>query len=193
MTSLAAVCPRCRNSLPDAACNIGAPVRCPTCDTVVLVEIFPAFHRSPAAGPAAETILEEGVSSCFYHEQKKAVVHCDGCGRFLCALCDLEFDGQHFCPGCLQTGKTTGTMPRLERRRTLYDSAALTLVFVPVLFLPVTIVTAPVAIYLAVLSWFRPGSVVQTTRTRSIVAIVFALAQIAGWISVWYFATRRKI
>ena len=190
MSLLAAVCPRCRNSLPDALCNSGAPVRCPTCNTIILVEVFPALFRSTAVGRSPETILEQGVSSCFYHEQKKAVVHCDGCGRFLCALCDLELGGQHLCPGCLQTGKRTGTMPHLENRRTLYDSAALALVFVPLLMLPVTIVTAPAAIYFAVLSWFRPGSIVRRTRTRAIVAIGFAFAQIAGWMAVWYFATR---
>jgi len=177
----AAACPRCRSSLPAALCNTGTPARCPSCDGKIQVEIFPAFFKTPDAGHAGETIVEDSVSSCFYHEQKKAVVHCDGCGRFLCALCDLEIDGQHLCPPCLQAGKNKGRMPQLENRRMIYDSAALSTALLPLLIWPLTLVTAPVAIVLAILSFSRPSSIIPRTRIRAYIALIFGLLETGGW------------
>jgi len=162
-------------------------VTCPACNNQVLVEIFPAFFKQIATGQAAETIVEEGVSSCFYHEQKKAVVHCDGCGRFLCALCDVELGDRHYCPACLEAGRKKGKMPHLENKRTRYDGAALTLVLVPLLFWPVVILTAPLAIYFAILSWRRPGGLVQRTRWRSYVALVLAPLEMGAWVALFWF------
>jgi hypothetical protein len=181
MSAIVVACPRCQNSLPGALCNTETPVECPACENTILVAVFPALFRSSSIGSAGETILEEGVSSCFYHEQKKAVIHCDGCGRFLCALCDLEVNGQHLCPSCLQAGKKKGAMPQLENRRTLHDQAALTLCVCSVIFGPLIFLTGPIAIYLAVLSWFRPSSLIPRTKIRAYFAIVFALIQMAGW------------
>lgn len=191
MHSDVVVCPSCQHSLPGRFCNTPAPLPCPACDVPVLIEIFPAFFKQTAGGQSGETIIEEGVSSCFYHEQKKAVVHCDGCGRFLCALCDLELNGQHYCPACLETGKKKGKMPQLENRRTLYDGAALSLVLLPLLFLPVVIVTAPLAVYYAILSRFRPSSIVPRTRWRSYVALVLGPVEFFGCIALFWFMFSR--
>jgi hypothetical protein len=180
MSSVAVVCPRCQSSLPGALCNTGTPVSCPACDTSIQVEIFPVFFKPAAAGQSGETILEEGVSSCFYHEQKKAVVHCDACGRFLCALCDLDFNGQHLCSACLQTGKKKGSIPELENRRTIYDRSALVLALLPLM------VTAPVAVVLAVLSFFRPPSLIRRTRLLAWVALLLGLFQIALWVILFW-------
>jgi hypothetical protein len=185
MSSAAAVCPQCQSSLPGGFCNSGAAARCPVCDATIQIEIFPAMFKPSPAGATAEAIIEEGVSSCFYHEQKKAVVHCDGCGGFLCALCDLDFNGRHLCPTCLQSGKKKGQIQQLENRRTLYDSAALGVAAVPILFLPVTLVTAPVAICLGIVSFWKPSSVVPRTRFRSWLAIFLGVLQLAGWAVVF--------
>lgn len=182
MSSVSVACPRCQSSLPGSLCNTEMPVQCPACESSILVTVFPALFRSSAAGSAGELIIEEGVSSCFYHEQKKAVIHCDGCGRFLCGLCDLEVNGQHLCPPCLQTGKKKGSMPQLEIRRTLYDQGALTLSLGSIFFGPLVFLTGLIAIYLAVLSWYRPSSIVRRTRVRAYLAIVFALVQMIGWV-----------
>jgi hypothetical protein len=153
------------------------------------VEIFPAFFQPAAAGQSAEPIVEEGVSSCFYHEQKKAVTHCDVCGRFLCALCDVEFNGQHVCPACLQSGKQKGRLPHLESSRAVWDSAALFICLAPIVlfpFAPIVIGTAPIAIGVAIFSFFKPGSIVPRTRIRAWLAIGLSLLEIAGWVGWVY-------
>jgi hypothetical protein len=182
MSAVAVACPHCQNSLPGVLCNTGAVTHCPACDTAIHVEIFPAFFKPTGPGQKAETLIEEGVSSCFYHEQKKAVVPCDVCGRFLCALCDLDFNGRHLCPACLQSGKKKGDLPELENRRTVYDSAALSAALLPLLIWPLTLITAPIAVILAIISFFRPTSLVSRTRIRAWLALVFGLLQVGGWV-----------
>lgn len=192
MNNRSAVCPSCQQSLPGLLCNTAAPTPCPACGHQIQVAIFPAFFQAQAVGQTGERIVEEGVSSCFYHEQKKAIVHCEGCGRFLCALCDLEMNGKHFCPTCLDTGRKKGKMPELDNRRALYDGAALTLALLPLLIWPVTLLTAPAAIICAVISFKKPGSIVRRSRWRSYLAIAVAVAQIIGWGVGAYFIFRRN-
>src|SRR4051812_37349398 len=103
-------CPKCKRALPDELINQVELKRCHWCQTPVMIEIFPAMNRPIAAGSAAEALMMEGESGCFYHPEKKAVVPCEACGRFLCALCDCEVRGQHFCPSCLETGRKKGKM-----------------------------------------------------------------------------------
>ena len=186
----AAACPGCQATLTSSFCNTLEPVSCPACDARIQLHIFPAFFKNAATGQTGETILEDGVASCFYHDTKKAVVHCDACGRFLCALCDLELEGGHFCPSCLQAGRTKSKLPQLESRRTLHDSTALSLGLIPIFWF-VGFITAPIALYLAILSFFRPSSIVPRTRIRAWVAILVALAQIVfwGWVSYRMFTS----
>ena len=80
-----------------------------------------------ATGSIGEAIVVEGEAACFYHPGKRATVPCGVCGRFLCALCDLELNGRHVCPACLETSRRKGDLRNLDTRRMLYDSAALSL------------------------------------------------------------------
>jgi hypothetical protein len=166
---------------------------CPACRVPLQIEIFPALFRPAARGRGGEALMVEGESSCFYHPQKKAAVPCDGCGRFLCALCDCELHGEHFCPACLETGRQKGRIKHLENQRTLYDAIALSLATLPLLIFYFTIVTAPIALYLAIRYWNAPMSIVHRTKARLVLAILLATAQIAGWgIGAYFFFTRVK-
>lgn len=157
---------------------------CPSCGAPLQVEVFPSFFRKIAPGKSAEAVMLEGESSCFYHPQKKAVLPCDGCGRFLCALCDCEIKGQHFCPACLEAGKTKGKIKNLDNQRTLYDSIALALTIYPLLIFYFTIVTAPMALFIAIRYWKSPPSIVRRTKARFIAAITLALLEIGGWMTL---------
>jgi hypothetical protein len=179
------MCPGCRLPLPGHLLVSQALATCPACDRRILVEIFPALLRPAAATAPAETIVEEGVASCFYHPQKKAVVPCQSCGRFLCALCDVDFNGTHLCPTCLESGQSKGKISYLETHRVLWDSASLSLALLPLLIWPFTLVTSPVALGLAIYSFNRPGSLVRRGRARAYLAILLSLVQLAGWVFVF--------
>lgn len=196
MSTPLVTCTKCTAPLPGDYFNQSGLIPCPGCGQQLQVEVFPALFQRFAPGRKGEAIIEEGESSCFYHPQKKAVLPCDSCGRFLCALCDCELDGQHICPACLETGKKKGKIQSLQNHRVLYDSAALGLAVMPVViavFVYFTFITAPVALFIGIRHWNTPSSIVRRTKARYIAAIAIASLQIAGWIFViGYFATRHS-
>lgn len=184
MAAIATVvtCPKCHTILPEQVINTGAVDPCPACSIRIQVDVFPAFFKPVETGGAGETILVDGEASCFYHPKKRATVPCASCGRFLCALCDVDLKGEHICPTCLETGQKKGKLIDLENRRTLYDSAALSLALLPLLMWPVTLITAPAAIVTAIYAWNKPSSIIGRTRFRIYLAILFSLLEIAGWV-----------
>jgi hypothetical protein len=184
MSSFQLLCPKCKITLRENVINRGQLAPCPGCASPLQVEVFPALFRPIQTGQSGEAVLIETESSCFYHLQKKAVVHCEGCGRFLCALCDCVLHGQHFCPQCLETGKKKGKIRSIENERTLYDSIALGLAVVPLLLIYVTFLTAPIALYVAIRYWKAPRSIVHRSRIRLVLAMIFASLQIIGWVAV---------
>jgi hypothetical protein len=177
-------CPKCQTRLLHGVFNQPELEPCPGCGTPLQIEVFPAFFRKITPGQSAQAVMLEGESSCFFHPQKKAVVPCAGCGRFLCALCDCEFAGEHLCPACLESGKSKGKIKALDNSRTRYDNIALGLSLLPLLIFYFTIVTAPMTLFVAIRYWKAPRSLVRHTRVRFIIAMVIALAQIVGWSSL---------
>lgn len=180
-------CPACQAMLLEGMLNQPRWTPCPACGVPLQVEVFPALFRRMAPGQSGEILLIEGESACFYHPQKKAVLPCDACGRFLCALCDCELNGQHFCPACLETGRTKGKIKSLQYQRTRYDSIALALAIVPLippiffLFSCFTLITAPASLFVAIFYWNAPRSLVRSLKTGYVAAMVLALLQLAGW------------
>lgn len=187
MTPQPVSCAQCRTPLSDLF-NVGELRACPGCGTPTLVEVFPALFRARVVGAAAETILAEGDAGCFFHPQKKALVPCEGCGRFLCALCDVELHGQHLCPACLEVGRKQGRLKNLENHRDLHDRTALLCATLPLLLgVWPSIVGAPFALFLVVRHWNAPGDYVQPGKKRLVLAGILATLQMLGWIGVFLF------
>jgi hypothetical protein len=193
MATLPLQCPKCRTPIAEAAVNREAFAPCFECQLPLQVEVFPALFRRAAPVETGEVIVLEGESTCFYHSSRKAVLPCQACGRFLCALCDCELNGEHFCPACLETGKTKGKIRNLENSRTLWDSVALSLAVLPIvifIFWFLTIFTAPMALFIAIRYWNAPLSIVRRSRIRYVVAMIVATLQLAGWgIFIYFFVT----
>lgn len=185
-------CPKCSRALNPEQINQGHLTPCPNCDSLLEAEVFPASFRAPAPGRGGEALLVDNEASCFYHPQKKAILPCEGCGRFLCGLCDCELQGRHFCPACLETGKKKGKIKNLEKERTLYDSIALALALYPLLIFYFTIITAPMALIIALRFWNAPRSIIHRTRIRLILAIVLSSAQLLGWGVGFYFLFSKR-
>lgn len=189
MTPRLVACTKCRAPLPPVLYNLADLRACPACGARAQVEVFPAALRPPGPGATGEAVLVDGEASCFYHPAKKAVLPCESCGRFLCAVCDVEMNGHHLCPACLESGKKKGRLKQLENRRTLYDSLALAVAVYPMLVWPFTAISAPIALYIAIRHWNAPTSVVPRRKWRAVLAIIIALCQIAGWAAIIYAAT----
>lgn len=189
--SIDVLCSRCNTSLPVEAYNTDEMASCSGCQAKTLVTVFPALLREITLGRPAETLLVDTDASCFYHPQKKAEIACGNCGRFLCALCDVDLNGQHLCPSCIETGKQKGKMKNLENRRVLYDDIALSLAVLPMIIFYFSILTAPIALFVAIRYWNAPTSIVPRSKIRFVLAIAIATLQLLGWGTLLYFVFRR--
>lgn len=182
MNAATLTCPKCKSPLGGGLLNLGGLQPCPGCASPLQVEVFPALFRGPEAGATGEMVAAEGEASCFFHPQKRAALPCEGCGRFLCLLCDVELNGQHLCPTCLDLGKKKGKLKSLENHRVLYDRAALLCTTLPLLLgLWPSLAGAPIGLYLCIRYWNAPGDYVRPSKWRFIVAGILAVGEIIGW------------
>jgi hypothetical protein len=150
------------------------------------VTFFPNLGRPAVSGQTAELIVEAGESPCFYHPDKRAVVPCHECGRFLCALCDIQLGETHICPACLGRANKQTLGSSIERKRTRYDQIVQGLVLLPVPFcFLIAPVTGLAAIVLAIWKWRAPPSLLVNTRTRLIAGIVAAVLEVVAGCVLW--------
>lgn len=179
-------CTKCSTPLTADFAKAGQYLPCPKCQSQVRLEIFPAYFREMAKGARGEALVIDSEASCFYHPQKRAAVVCGACGRYLCALCDMELDGAHYCPGCVEGAKEKGKIKAIENKRTMYDTLAFQLAIVgfvpPILYF--SLLTAPASIYYAIKYWNAPSSIVRgPSRWRQVTAIIVGSLQLLGWIA----------
>lgn len=139
---------------------------------------FPAL-RAKRTVVRAQAVGAGEEAACFFHAENQAATICDGCGRFLCAVCSIDLTGRPLCPSCIaaQKDKTAHTV----NDRMLYDGLAMTLALVPLIMWPLTVVTAPVALGVVIYGWRKPGSLVRGKRWRLVAAGVIAFVEIAAW------------
>ncbi len=185
-------CSNCRNFLPLDVFNKDSSVTCPVCFADMYAFAFPALLKPIAQSKPGEQILLADDAGCFYHQQKKAVVACEYCGRFLCGLCDIDFNGQHLCATCIEAGRKKKSLKNVENRRVLYDDMALAFAILPLISFFFTVITAPIAIFLAIRHWNTPTSIIpRKSKVRMLVAIGIALMQVGGWITLAVFLVSR--
>ncbi|HSH94838.1 MAG TPA: hypothetical protein VK968_11880 [Roseimicrobium sp.] len=176
-------CPKCKADLPVDRVSGPEFVACPVCVTPVRGVFFPALFRKIDTVDLGETVVVEGESSCFFHPSKRAAVACEACGRFLCSLCDVDLDGRHMCATCLESGKKKGREQNLQDTLVRHDSIALGLCLLPVLLWPITIVTAPMAVYISIRHWNSPGGILpRRAKVRFVIAIILGTLQVSAWV-----------
>ncbi len=187
-------CLKCRALLDTASLNTSWFTACPRCNAPNQAWIFPsALADTPKTVESRDLIIEDD-AGCFYHPSKQAVVTCGFCGRFLCALCDIDMEGNHICFTCMAAGKEKKTLVPLENYRMLYDALAVRLAIFPVIFFWfITFMTAPVAIFLSIRHWHSPSSIVpRKKKLWFIIAIILSLIQVAGWGVLVFFIMGKK-
>jgi hypothetical protein len=175
-------CAVCSWPVPREFWNREEGLRCRVCGHAVRVSVFPAIGQA-VTGASPEALQAETEASCFYHPQSRAAIVCQECGRFLCALCDLEVEGRHICPRCFETGISAHKIQTAEPRRVMYDSVALALATFPFLLIWPALIAAPWSLFVVVTRWNAPSSVVPRTKIRFMIAVLFALAEL-GFIAV---------
>jgi len=139
-------CPECGGNVAP----IGAGWQsCPYCEKRLQIRAWPvARHRTNAAAAMPDQ------ATCFFHPEKAFQTCCQRCGRFVCALCDLQLGAEHVCPTCFERGRADtrlgGNKAEWRHRDVLYDSIALTVGWAWIIFWPVIVAAIPAAIVLHV-------------------------------------------
>lgn len=176
-------CPQCQRVLPFASLT-GEGATCPECDARVTVRIFPA--ASAARATVADSRPLRAESTCYFHEDRVAVYSCNRCGRFLCRLCRISWPGEDVCPACVEVAIEEPQYRDMESERFHWDSLALAVAVIPSLLVSPSVISAPVALGLALFTFRKPCSLVPRSKIRFVLAMAIAFAEIAGWI--WVFS-----
>jgi hypothetical protein len=145
-SGLAAVtCPHCSLDIPSDS----AWESCPYCQKWLQVRLWPIVRQNANVAP----VLSDH-ATCFFHPDKPFQACCRRCGRFVCALCDLQLGADHVCPTCFERerGDSGGQANKTELRfrDVLWDSIAVTMGWGWILFWPTFVAALPAVIYLHV-------------------------------------------
>lgn len=168
------VCGNCSARIPPTGWNQEIALPCPLCARPVGVIVFPeALRTRPPAIP--EPVVTGEDAGCFDHPGNRAVAACEQCGRFVCAVCDIEAAGGHVCPSCFDRSLAPALVERVN-----FDTIALALVTAPMLFCWVPILTTPIAVYLALRHWNDPSLVFPRSRWRLWLTLAIAALQLAA-------------
>ena len=139
----AVACPHCSADIPaDSRWQ-----SCPYCQKWLQVRVWPVVRQTINAATALSD-----QATCFFHPDKAFQACCHRCGRFVCALCDLQLGVEHVCPTCFERGRAdsgaeTGKS-EWRYRDVLYDSVALTVGWIWILVWPSIVVAMPAVIFL---------------------------------------------
>jgi hypothetical protein len=77
--------------------------------------------------------------------------------------------------------------------RVAYDSIALTVAVAPLLFFPMTLLTGPAAVFLALRYWKRPLALMHASRWRFVAAILIGVLEVGGLGWLILYAVLRRV
>jgi hypothetical protein len=142
----AVVCPSCGGDFVPVEAGWQS---CPYCQKRLQVHIWPVVRQN---NNAATALSDQ--ATCFFHPDKAFQACCQRCGRFVCALCDLQLGVEHVCPTCFESGRADSGAEAAKAewryRDVLYDSIAVTVGWGWILFWPVIVAAIPTVIVLHV-------------------------------------------
>jgi len=141
-------CPSCRGDVVPVETKTGWQT-CPYCEKRLQIRVWSTVQQNTSTAAA---ISDQ--ATCFFHPDKAFQACCQRCGRFVCALCDLQLGVEHVCPACFELGRANSVAgagtAEWRHRDLLYDSIAVTIGWGWILFWPVFVAAFPAAIVLHV-------------------------------------------
>jgi len=141
----AVTCPHCSVDIPaDSRWE-----NCPYCQRWLQIRVWPIVRQNTNAVSALSD-----QATCFFHPDKAFQACCQRCGRFVCALCDLQLGAEHVCPTCFERGRADSGAEagkaEWRYRDVLYDSIAVTVGWAWIIFWPTIVAALPAVIFLHV-------------------------------------------
>jgi hypothetical protein len=174
-------CEKCSARL--AVNGLGLFSRCAKCRTGQKVVLFSALGTEPEKGATAEAVVEDN-AACINHPDKAATALCDGCGAYVCSLCEIAVEEQQLCPTCFNN--RLSDFSTINKKTVLYDAHALSLSFFSILVGPMALILAPIAIGMTLFYWNKVNTPYPRGKWRFVVAFIIALLLFIGW-GTWLF------
>ncbi len=144
----AAPCPSCAGDVIPVETESGWQ-SCPSCANRLQICLWPVVRQNTNAATALSD-----QATCFFHPDKAFQACCQRCGRFVCALCDLQLGAEHVCPTCFERGRgdsgAEAGKAEWRYRDVLYDSIAVTVGWGWIIFWPTIVAAIPAVIFLHV-------------------------------------------
>jgi hypothetical protein len=141
-------CPSCAGDIAPDGTNTEWQT-CPYCNERLQIRVWPIVRQNTKAATALSD-----QATCFFHPDKVLQACCRRCGRFVCALCDLQLGTDHVCPTCFERGRgdsgADAGKSEWRYRDVLYDSIAVTVGWGWILFWPTIVAAVPTVIFLHV-------------------------------------------
>jgi len=171
-------CPRCNAPLALDSITAGEDI-CPRCQGFFSATVFHAPQRVTRVLQLAQS-GPEGAGSCANHARNAAVTSCGRCGLLICSLCELDLQGEQYCPSCFdrltRDGGSENAQVRFRDWRTLsFVTALLGLIFSEIML---GIPLGGLAIYYAIRG-FRDPQWSKDKLVMLIVSIIMAIIAIA--------------
>ncbi len=163
---------------------------CGNCKSRIEATVFPALFRA-SESYAHEVVLTDE-AACYFHAERVAAFACSRCGRFLCPLCRIAWSGEDVCASCLEAASKGTQADKLASSRFHFDSLALTLSTAGVLTGFLSMLTAPLALGLAVFTFRKDCSIAPRSKIRFILAMLFSIATIVGWTAFFVYTFRHR-
>jgi len=175
-------CPKCHTALPDAILQGSSEkAPCPICRSAIFVSTYPLLWKGIGSdgqsGKAPRSV--EGDAVCRFYPDLKAETVCDECGCFLSEKAAAAWSGRNYCMPCLHMLREEKGKDEFLAKRTLYDNTALGLV----LFLsPLSLFTAPVALYYLIRYRKSSRGIVPRGRFRWVLALILSVGLMLAWL-----------
>ncbi|MGA1865505.1 MAG: hypothetical protein ACMUHX_10625 [bacterium] len=175
-------CPRCLAALTNDFFTDPSGSICRNCGLIITGRLFPRFFNNNTEEKSSTEASSDYESSCFFHQKKLAVSHCSECGRFLCALCELNIEDRILCPICLEKLDQEKRLKTFTNQITFWDSITVSMAILPLLLWPLTIITAPLTL-IYIWRHFKDNNnhIIPRKRWRFYIAGLFAGIELTGW------------
>lgn len=170
-------CPACRSPLKVGRPSVAVEEQCPVCRAEVHLATFPRLYGEEPT-PEADAPAGEGDAVCSFYPEWRAARVCDECGGFLSHRAATNWGGRDLCLPCLHRLREVEASPDYVARAKLHDRRALVLV---TWFAPLTLFTAPLALFWLFRHRGRPGGFLPRGGTVWWIALVLSLVWVGAW------------
>jgi uncharacterized protein YbaR (Trm112 family) len=173
-------CPTCRNVLSVNREVMALEDKCPVCRSAVDIRVFPRLFREQVRQVDPQ-IADESESSCTFFPELKAEKVCDECGCLMSSKATVVWSGEEVCLPCLYRLREEEKSPAYLPKAALNDNRALALV---TLLAPLSLITAPLALFLLIRNRKETGSLFPRGRWRWWTAMILSVGWIVTWVAI---------